>query len=102
MSRREAEQLLDFITPDDLARSTGWSPRRVRELARGLGACRILGNRMVLTPADVRAILEASRPCPSKCTVAAKSGTTAGPLRAGKHRLYHPACAHPAENVKRD
>lgn len=54
-----------FTTPEDLARSAGWSPRKVREIARGLGACRIIGNRMVLTPEDIAAILEASRPCPS-------------------------------------
>ena len=41
---------LDFITPEDLAAKAGWSPRRVRETARRLGVCRIMGNRMVLTP----------------------------------------------------
>jgi hypothetical protein len=39
---------LALITPEELAEKTGWSPRRVREVARGLGACRIMGNRMVL------------------------------------------------------
>lgn len=69
-----------FTTPEELAESAGWSPRRVREIARGLGACRIMGNRMVLTDEDVAAILEASRPCPSKSTVEAKSGITGAQL----------------------
>lgn len=72
---------LRFTTPEELAASAGWSPRRVREIARGLGACRIIGNRMVLTDADVSVILEASKPCP-KSTNVAKSGGTASPLMA--------------------
>ena len=64
-----------FVTPEALAESTGWSPRRVRELARTLGACRILGNRMVLAPEDVRAILEASRP-PDIPGLSRKAATT--------------------------
>ena len=76
---------IDFITPEELAERAGWSARRIRETARGLGACRIMGNRMVLTPEDVDAILEASRPCPSKSTVEAKSGTTVAPLPKGDY-----------------
>lgn len=41
--------------PETLADHMGWSPRRVRKLARDLGACRIVGNRMVLTGDDVTA-----------------------------------------------
>lgn len=78
-----AERALAFTTPEELAEQAGWSPRRVREVARGLGACRIMGNRMVLTDEDVAAILEASRPCPSKSTVEAKSGITVAPLPVG-------------------
>lgn len=74
---------IQFTTPEELAEQAGWSPRRVREIARGLGACRIMGNRMVLTDEDVAAILEASRPCPSKSTVEAKSGITVAPLPVG-------------------
>jgi hypothetical protein len=74
---------LDFITPEELAERAGWSARKVRETARGLGACRIMGNRMILTPADVDAILEASRPCPSNSTVEAKSGTIGVRLPGG-------------------
>lgn len=51
-----------FTTPEDLAASTGWSPKRVRKVARGLGACRIMGNRMVLLPPDVVVIMRAAKP----------------------------------------
>lgn len=47
--------LPDTISPEDLAQHMGWSLRRVKALARGLGACRILGNRMTLTQSDVDA-----------------------------------------------
>lgn len=57
--------LLDVITPEELGKRMGWSARRVRNLARELGACRILGNRMRLTRDDVEAILEATKPKPS-------------------------------------
>jgi hypothetical protein len=58
--------LPDIITPAELAQRMGWSERHVRDLARRLGACRVLGNRMVMLPDDVQAILEATQPCPSK------------------------------------
>src|SRR4051812_3044085 len=77
--------LPDFTTPEILAEHLGWSERRVRELARRLGACRILGNRMVLTKRDVDSILEATRPCPSKSISAGKSGTTAARLPDGDY-----------------
>ena len=61
------ERLLPITTtPEALAEHMGWSERRVRDLARRLGACRILGNRMVLLGEDVAAIMEAAKPCPSK------------------------------------
>jgi hypothetical protein len=48
--------LPETTTPEALADHMGWSERRVRDLARRLGACRILGNRMVLLGEDVAAI----------------------------------------------
>lgn len=48
--------LPEKTTPEELARSLGWSERRVREMARGLGACRVLGNRMIFLNQDVAAI----------------------------------------------
>src|SRR5882757_2951903 len=77
--------LPETTTPEALAKHLGWSVRRVRDLARRLGACRILGNRMVLTKPDVDAILEASRPCPLKSTSEAVSGITGGPLPSGDY-----------------
>ena len=58
--------LPETTTPEELARHMGWAPKRVRRLAKRLGACRVLGNRMALMPEDVQAILEATKPCPSK------------------------------------
>lgn len=58
--------LPETTTPEALAEHMGWSERRVRDLARRLGACRILGNRMVLLGEDVAAIMEAAKPCPSR------------------------------------
>jgi hypothetical protein len=58
--------LPEATTPEALARHLGWSEKRLRSLARRIGACRELGNRMVLLPEDVRTILEATKPCPSK------------------------------------
>lgn len=69
--------LPETTTPEALADHMGWSERRVRDLARRLGACRILGNRMVLLGEDVAAIMEAAKPCPSRSISApeALSGT---------------------------
>jgi hypothetical protein len=39
----------EVISPAELAKRLGWSERRIRVLAREVGACRILGNRMALT-----------------------------------------------------
>lgn len=74
---------IDRVTPEELAVEIGCSPRHVRKLARGLGACRIFGKTMFLMPDDVQAILEASRPCPSSSTSAVTSGTTAVQLPVG-------------------
>lgn len=75
------------MTPEAFAKEWGFSPRRVRQLARQLGACRILGNAMRLSDDDVRAILEALKPCPSPSIDgrAEKSGITAG--RSG-HQVF--------------
>jgi len=56
----------------------------VRDLARRLGACRVLGNRMVLLPEDVSKIMEATR-CQSNSINAARSGTIAGQLPVGDY-----------------
>jgi hypothetical protein len=64
--------LPEITTPETLAEHMGWSARHLRKVARELGACRLLGNRMVLTADDVETILEASRPRPF-CTRATRS-----------------------------
>ncbi|MDX0955690.1 hypothetical protein GOE09_29400 [Sinorhizobium medicae] len=61
---KEAPILPDGRTPEEVARHFGVSPRRIRQMARELGACRIFGNKMFLLPADIEAILEASKPKP--------------------------------------
>ena len=77
--------LQDFVTPDVFAAHYGFSERTVREQARALGACALLGNRMILLPDHCAMILEAAKPCPSPSTVAAKSGTTGVPLPEGSY-----------------
>src|SRR6516164_363165 len=71
------------ISPAEFAKQFGWSEKRVRRLAKKLGACRILGNRMALLPEDVHAILEFTK-CPSSFTAAkaATHGTTGARLPA--------------------
>ncbi|MDX0199126.1 helix-turn-helix domain-containing protein [Sinorhizobium meliloti] len=51
-------------SPEEVARHFGISPRKLRQMARELGACRIVGNKVFLLPADVEAILEAAHPKP--------------------------------------
>ena len=56
--------LPETTTPKALAKQLGWSERRVRSEAKRLGACRVMGNRMILLSEDVATLLEATRPCP--------------------------------------
>lgn len=74
--------LLDHIKPGDLAKDLGWSEKRLRRLAKRLGACCVLGNRMILLPRHVDLITKAVEPCPSHSIDVnqAESGTTADPL----------------------
>jgi len=55
---------LDAITPEEFAKRMGWSPKQVRRIAKRLGACHVLSNRMRLTREDVETILEATKPEP--------------------------------------
>ncbi len=70
----------NHTTPDALAQHLGVSPRTMRVLVKSLGAYRQFGKTMILLPDDVNNIMEATRPCLSKSTSAAKSGTTAEQL----------------------
>ena len=49
----QAAGLPAIYSPEDVAKHFGWSPRKVREVARKIGACRVLGNRMLLTVNDI-------------------------------------------------
>ena len=51
----------DLHYPDELAERLGIAERRVRERARELGTCLIMGNRMAFTEDDVLAIMESFR-----------------------------------------
>ena len=85
--------------PAEVARQLGWSERHVRDLAKRLGACRILGNRMVLLPQDVDVILEATK-CPSPSTSAAMSGITGGRLPAGDYEALVKQRKKPLRRVR--
>lgn len=60
----DGPRLPHFFTPEEVAHHFGFSPRKVREFARQIGACRILGNKMVLTQEDLDALIEALKPAP--------------------------------------
>lgn len=75
---------MEFIafSPEEIVEKFGWSPRHVRKLAREIGACRILGNRMVLLEEDVKAILDATKPQPTS------TATRSAPPPGLKIRTY--------------
>lgn len=75
-------ELPKVLTPSEFASHFGWSERLVRQTAKKLGACHIVGNRMILTEQDVSALLEDARPCPSNYSDPKKvdRGTTGEPL----------------------
>jgi len=58
--------LPNVFTPEQIAQHFGWSPRELRKRAREIGACRIMGNRMVLTDEDLVKLLEATKPAPTQ------------------------------------
>jgi hypothetical protein len=72
--------IVEHVKPDKLAKDLGWSSKRLRALAKRLGACAILGNRMILLPRHVDTIIKAVEPCPSNCLSAADIGITGGRL----------------------
>ena len=54
--------LPDFTTPDELAVALGCSPRRIRQVARAMRACRVFGKRMILLKCDVEVVAAACEP----------------------------------------
>ncbi|GGL80416.1 hypothetical protein GCM10011392_38780 [Wenxinia marina] len=77
--------LPETTTPEDLAAHLGVAVRTLKDRAKEIGAYRKIGATWFFLPEDVAAIMEASRPCPSRSTDAAKSGTTAGPSLEGDY-----------------
>ena len=69
-----------YVTPADLAGHLGISERTLRETARAIGVGRTFGKKLIFLEGDVQTILEAAKPCHSKSSSGAKSGTTEAPL----------------------
>lgn len=78
-------QLPALTTPAELAAHLGVSERTVRDRARAIGACRLIGKKTLMTEGDVALFMEAGKPCPSKSTSAARSGIIEAPLRGGDY-----------------
>lgn len=55
-----------YHTPKTLAAELGCSERALRSLARDIGACRIVGKRMIFLDEDVAALLDAMKPAPRR------------------------------------
>jgi hypothetical protein len=91
--------LPDYTTPEDLASHLGVSERTVRDLARAHNACSTIGKRMILRSSDVEIILEATRPCHSSSTNAAKSGGTAVQLPEGDYESLRAQRTKPQQNA---
>ncbi|WP_234894214.1 hypothetical protein [Sinorhizobium fredii] len=75
--------LPDYTTPEELAAHLQVSERTLRETARSLGACSVMGKRMILLPSHVDMLMEATRPCPSSSSSAERSGITEAPFPEG-------------------
>jgi len=73
---KSAALLAEYVTPEQLGRHLGWSPRKIREKIREIGAYRLLGNAVIMLRPDVDALLEACKPAPtnSQSSVAAYGG----------------------------
>lgn len=90
-----------YTTPAALAAHLGVSERTVRERARAIGACRIIGRTMLLFPDDVARLMEAFRPCLSRSTSAAQSGTTTSRLSVGEYEALQALRTKPARSGSR-
>src|SRR5580692_2715658 len=91
----------DGISPAAMASKYGFSERRVREKARELGACRILGKAMTLLPEDVHTILEALK-CPRLPSISVTgSGTIAAPSPRGDYAALR-ASRKPKKTLRRE
>ncbi len=78
------QQLLpQHVKPRDLAEHLGVSERTLREKARALGACRIIGKEMIFLAEDVEAFMEGIKTCPLSSTNVGESGIAQAPLQGG-------------------
>jgi len=72
------------ITPDELAKSLGASPRRVKDNVRALGCYCKIGKTVLMREHHVETFMEAME-CHSGSSSAVKSGTTKGQLPEGDY-----------------
>ncbi|WP_149738460.1 hypothetical protein [Rhizobium sp. RU20A] len=66
------------------------SERTLRERARELGACRVIGKAMFLLPVDIEAILEASKPVRRSASAPSASAWSEADSLALYQRLREP------------
>jgi hypothetical protein len=84
--------LPSVFTPEQVAAHFGWSPRLLRQKVREIGACRIMGNRMVMTEADIALLLDATRPTGKRDTpVGTDTANTLHLLNEIERRSNRPA-----------
>lgn len=55
-----------------IVKHLGWSPRELTRKAREIGACRLLGNAMILVQEDIDALMEATKPARKTADAAVK------------------------------
>lgn len=73
--------LSDAITPASVVerlqeRGIHLSERMLREFARKVGACRIIGKAMFFMPEDIEILIAAAKPRPKGATSSSKPGWT--------------------------
>lgn len=93
--------LPDHVKPRELAEHLGVPERTLRQTARALGACRIIGKEMILLPEDVEAFMEGIKICPSSCTGAAGSGITRELLPGGDYAALQKRLKEPSRKGSR-
>ena len=93
--------LPDHVKPSDPAEHLGVSERTLRETARALGACRIIGKEMILLAEDVDALMEGIKQCPSLSKSAAASGTTPEQLPGGDYAALQARLKKPTRKGSR-
>ena len=93
--------LQDFVIPEAFADHYGFARRTVRERARAIGACAILGKQMILLPHHCDMLLENAQKCQSESSSAAKSGITGAPLPVGDYAALQAQRTKPSHSGSR-